>query len=395
MKVLQINIASFGSTGSIAKSIHNTLLAQGHESCIYYGVGSSDDALIQSVGPHIDVSLHARLSKYTGLQGYFSHIPTLKLIRKIKKFEPDIIHLHNLHGSYLNLKILFNFLKKYNKKTVITLHDCWLFTGKCPHFTTVGCENWKESCGNCPQLNRYPQSNIDKTSKNLIDKKKWLNGFDNLHIVTVSKWLKSVASESFLNKYPITVIPNGINTNVFYPRTENTVREKYGIGNSFMLLGVASSWADKGLEDFISIAKKRVEDKLVLVGLTPEQAKKLPENIIAIPRTENRDELAELYTTSDVFVNMSLEETFGLVVGEAMACGTPAIVYNSTACPEIVTENTGFVAMPGNIEQINDFIDETRENSKEQYFNNCISHIKENYSVEKMIASYIDLYSDL
>lgn len=394
MKVLQINCASFGSTGNLAKSIHNELLKEGHESRIYYGIGSSDDALIQSVGSMVDVHIHAVLSRYTGRQCYFSHIPTLKLIRKIKEFNPDVIHLHNLHGSYLNLQILFDFLKKYNKKVVITLHDCWLFTGKCPHFTAIGCDKWKKSCGDCPQLPRYPKSYADRTSKNLKDKKEWLKGFEDMHIVTVSNWLKSVASESFLNEYPITAIPNGIDTTVFYPRPENTVREKYGIGESFMILGVASAWAGKGLREFKQLAEIRRDSKIVLVGLTKEEAQGLPENIIPIPRTENRDELAEIYSTADVFINLSLEETFGLVVGEAMACGTPSIVYNSTACPELILAGTGFVAEPDNIEQINEYIEKISETGKKQYIDACVSHIKENYTVEKMIASYMSLYQN-
>lgn len=395
LKVLQINCASFGSTGNLAKSIHNELLKEGHESRIYYGIGSSDDSLIQSVGSMFDVHIHSVLSRYTGRQCYFSHIPTLKLIRKIKEFNPDVIHLHNLHGSYINLQILFNFLKKYDKKVVITLHDCWLFTGKCPHFTAVGCDKWKDSCGDCPQLQRYPRSVfLDRTKKNLKDKKKWFSEFENLHIVAVSEWLKSVASESFLNEYPITAIPNGIDTNVFYPHPENTIREKYGIGDAFMILGVASAWAGKGLDEFKQLAEIRPESRIVLVGLTQEEAQRLPENIVPIPRTEKRDELAELYSEADVFINLSLEETFGLVVGEAMACGTPAIVYNSTACPELISEGTGFVAEPDNIEQITEYIEKISETGKEKYIDACVSHINENYTIEKMIASYINLYQN-
>lgn len=395
MKVLQINCASFGSTGNLAKSIHNALISQGHESRIYYGVGSSDNAFIEPVGSMTDVHIHSVLSRYTAKQGYFSHIPTKKLMGKIKEFDPDVIHLHNLHGSYINLQILFNFLKKYNKKIVITLHDCWLFTGKCPHFTAVNCEKWKESCGGCPQLQRYPRSVFfDRTEKNLNDKKKWFKDFSDLHIVAVSDWLKNVANESFLSKYPITAIPNGIDTSVFYPRHDSKVREKYEIGNSFMILGVASAWAGKGLSEFVTLAEKHTDKKIVLVGLTEEESKGLPKNVIPVPRTESREELAEIYSTADVFINLSLEETFGLVVGEALACGTPAIVYDSTACPELITEGTGFVAEPNNIDQINEYIEKISKNTKEQYTALCVSHINENYTVEKMTDSYIKLYQN-
>lgn len=396
LKVIQINCASFGSTGNLSRSIHNALLKEGHESKIYYGIGSSDNDLIKPISSMFSVHIHSVLSKYTGMQGYFSIFPTLRLIRKIKKFAPDIIHLHNVHGSFVNLPILFNFLKKYGRKTVITLHDCWLFTGKCPHFTDIGCDKWLKNCGNCPQLQIYPKSNfIDRTNRNLKDKKKWFEGFENLHICTVSDWLRDTAKKSFLNKYSIESIYNGIDTKVFYPRKTENVKQKYGLDNKFVILGVASFWDKrKGLDEFVELAKKFTDDLIVLVGLTKEQSISLPKNILAIPRTENKDELAELYSVANVFVNLSTEETFGLVVAEAMACGTPAIVYNSTACPEIVSyEKTGYIASPHKITEICDYIELIKSGNK-NYTSECFEHISINYNIESMLKQYLDLYKE-
>ncbi len=397
MRILQINTVPNGSTGNLAKSIHNALVSQGNESRIYYGFGSSADTQISSFTSMLDVHIHAVLSRNTGMQGYFSQLPTLNLINKIKSFNPDIVHLHNIHGSYVNVPMLLNFLKKNDIKTVVTLHDCWLFTGKCPHFTAVGCDKWKESCGACPQLSRYPKARLDRTAKNLADKKKWFNGFKNMQIVAVSNWLKEMTEQSFLNAYPITAIYNGINTQVFTPGNGNGVREKYKLGNKFIILGVASPWSKvKGLDDFIALSEMLSEDEvIVLVGLSQEQISQMPKNIIGIERTENQQELAALYSAANVFVNGSTEETFGLVVAEAMACGTPAVVYNSTACPELIKDGTGYVVPPNAVAEVFNAARKIKAGSKEAYSEKCLLNVKENYTQEKMINRYLNLYSSI
>ncbi len=394
MRVLQINTVPNGSTGNLAKSIHSALISQGNESQIYYGFGFSDDARISVFTSMLDVHIHSVLSRYLGMQGYFSQFPTLNLINKIKNFKPDIVHLHNIHGSYVNVPMLLKFLKKNDIKTVVTLHDCWLFTGKCPHFTAIGCDKWKENCGNCPQLSRYPKAKIDRTSKSLSDKKKWLNGFKNIQIVAVSNWLKEVAEQSFLNEYPISAIYNGIDCEIFNENVNSDVRKKYDLGEKFVVLGVASPWSKvKGLDDFISLSAMLSKDEIiVLVGLSQEQISQMPQNIIGIERTENQQELADLYKTANVFVNGSTEETFGLVVAEAMACGTPAIVYNSTACPELIKEGTGYVVSPNDVSAVYSSIQEIKSKGKEYYSQNCVENVQDNYTKEKMVNEYLSLY---
>lgn len=397
MKVLQINSYSNGSTGTIAKSIHNALKKNGDESVFAYGIGNSSETDFK-IGTELDFKLHTYGTLLTGLHGYFSKNNTKKLIDFIKKENPDIIHLHNIHGGYINLQVLFNFLKIYNKKVVITLHDCWLFTGKCYHFYEAGCEKWKEKCGNCPQTAMYPKSLFfDRTEKMLADKKVLLKDFPNLHVIAVSNWLGDVAKESFLGEYPISVIYNGVDTSFFFPQDTADIENKYNLNGKFVILGVASSWStDKGLQDFIKLSEKLQENEvIVLVGVTEEIKSNLPANCIGITRTENKTKLAKLYSRADVFVNFSAQETFGMVTAEAMACGTPVIVSSTTACPEIVCDGTGFVAEPHNIEQISNYIDKIRRMPRGYYRDACVTHVKENYTVEKMTASYINLYKNM
>lgn len=391
MKVVQINCSSGGSTGNIAKAIHKKLIENGNESYIFFGVGNSDDENIQPVSPYFFVRGHALLSKLTGLQGYFSYFFTKKLLHKIKTINPDVIHLHNLHGSYLCLPTLFRFLKQYKGKIVITLHDCWLFTGKCPHFTEAKCYKWKTQCEKCPQLAVYPRSCFfDRSKKMQRDKRKWLSGLQNTQIITVSDWLKKTAEQSFLSSYSIKRIYNGINEKIFYPRNDfKDLRKRYNVENDFVILGVSSNWNEqKGLGDFYKLSKLLQKDeKIILVGLTPQQIENLPPNIIGITRTENQDELARLYSMADVFVNMSIEETFGLVTAEAMACGTLVIVYDSTACGEIVTKDTGFVLPPHMVDRLYETIKKIK-----------LSQKNNNYSLFTeimMITHYLRVYRGL
>lgn len=386
MTIVQINCSANGSTGNIAKAIHRKLLNEGYNSYIFYEQGKPEDKNMFRIGNYFELHTHAVLSRNLGLQGYFSYFATYRLIRKLKKISPDIIHLHNLHGSYLNLPMLFCYLKRSEVKVVITLHDCWLFTGKCPHFTVVGCNKWQECCGKCPQLSTYPRSKIDITKKLLKDKKKWLTGFgDRLQIVAVSNWLRDTAKQSFLNRYSIKTIYNGINTDIFYPRETSRVKTKYGLNGKVVILGVASGWGEaKGLKEFLALAQKLSPDEvIVLVGLTAEQCQNMPNHIIGIERTENQDELAELYSAADVFVNPSKEETFGMVTAEALACGTPVIVYNSTACAEIVDEDDGWVVDNNIIDVV---LSVVRDKNREVK-NDCGI-----YSDKKMSDQYVELY---
>ncbi len=257
MKILQINsVCGSGSTGKIAVEISDYLDSLNIENYIAYGIGNSNRHNTYKIGNRIDNHLHSFMSRKFCLQGYGSIFSTIKFIKYIKRINPDIIHLHNIHGHYLNFPILFNYLKKSNVNVVWTFHDCWPFTGKCAHFTKAKCYKWKTHCQNCKQLNTYPDSIRDRTFKNFNDKKEYFTSIDKFHIVTVSNWLKETVENSFFKGKNIKCIYNGIDTNVFKP-VQSTLRKKLGIENKFVILGVASVWnSGKGLNEFIELSKK-------------------------------------------------------------------------------------------------------------------------------------------
>lgn len=397
MKVLQINsVCGKGSTGRIAVQISNYLNQCDVENYIAYGFGKSDLPNTFYFGNSLDSHLHSFLSRKLCWQGKLSHIPTLRLIRYIKRINPDVVHLHNIHGHYLNYKILFYHLKKMNCQVVWTFHDCWPFTGKCVHFTAINCEKWKTGCYECPQLDRYPDSKRDRSQKNYFEKKTAFTSISNLHIVTVSNWLKSVTEKSFFSNSDIRCIYNGIDTD-YFSYQDGSIRDQYQLQGKFIILSVASVWnKGKGLDNFISLSKRLDDDEvIVLIGVTPEQMNVLPKNIIAIPNLSDHSVLIHWYSSADVFVNYSLEETFGLVVAEAMSCGTPAIVMNSTACPEVVDSDTGFVVEPNDIDLVIDAINTIKTKGKESYSINCKERIHRLFRLELMQRSYYELYKML
>lgn len=347
MRVLFINtVYGRGSTGRIVADLGKMLEENGHEFKVAYGRGdNSSDPHCYRIGNDVDMYIHAGLSRITDRAGFYSKAATKKLVEYIKGYNPDIIHLHNLHGYYLNIEILFKFLaEEYTGRVIWTLHDCWAFTGHCVHFTYAGCDKWKTGCSHCPQKGEYPSSILcDKSEENYTEKRKMFTSVDNLEIITVSNWLKSIVESSFLSEKIVTCIYNGIDTERFRP-VPNKVKEELGITGKKMILLVSDGWIEqKGYSTVLEVAKAAPCDwRFVMVGLTKKQITELPENIIGFERIWNQDKLIEFYSAADVFFNPSLEETFGLVTAEAMACGTPAIVMNSTACPElIVNESCG------------------------------------------------------
>ena len=397
MKVLQINsVCGTGSTGKLAVQISDYLDAQGVENYIAYGYGCCNRPNTFRFGNMVDAHIHSFLSRKLCIQGYGSYFTTGRLLRYIKKIKPDIVHLHNIHGHYLNFPRLVNFLNQLNCQVVWTFHDCWPMTGKCTHFTEAGCDKWKTQCRDCPQLATYPDSQRDRSEKNYRDKKKYFSVLAKLHIVTVSQWLKETAKESFLGQKDIQCIYNGVDLSIFQP-TQSNVRTELGIGEKFMILGVANPWnSRKGYEKFLDLANRLNEDSvIVLVGISEEQRTGLPKNVIGIPKTQNQKQLAELYTAADVLVNLSLEETFGLVVAEAQACGTPAIVVNSTACPEVITEQTGIVIESRDEALLDEALTEIRRNGKLAYSESCVVRAQSMFSNEKMQMGYYKLYCGL
>ena len=364
MKVLSINTSNFGSTGNIMLRLQECCKSNGMKMLVAFPKSRSNmkKRVANSIyiGSILSRNIHLQLSNLTGYNGTFSYFSTLNFLRKVKKYNPDIIHLHNLHNGYINLPLLFKYIKKNNIPTVWTLHDCWSFTGQCPHFTLAKCDKWKNGCYDCTQYREYPESLVDRTKTMWKLKKKWFTGVKNMTIVTPSQWLADLVKESYLGEYPVKVINNGIDLNVFKP-TKNNIKEKYGIENKYIVLGISFGWGyKKGLDVFIELSKQLGESyQIVLVGTDVSVDEQLPKNIISVHRTQDQQELAELYTAADVFVNPTREEVLGLVNIEALACGTPVVTFKTGGCPEIVDASCGSVvgcddvdALEGEIKRI-------------------------------------------
>ena len=335
------SVCGIRSTGRICTDIASELEAQGHQVKIAYGrenVPEQFQRYAVRIGNDLDMRLHGVKARLLDASGFGSKSATKRFIKWVKDYDPDVIHLHNIHGYYINIEILFNYLKNSGKPVVWTLHDCWAFTGHCAYFDFAGCEKWKTGCYGCPQKKSYPSSIlIDRSKKNHIQKRRLFTTLSNMTVVTPSQWLAGLVKKSYLGKYNIRVINNGIDTEVFKP-TSGDFRQKYNIGSKKIILGVAGVWdRRKGFEDFYKLSSI-LEDsyQIVLVGLNEKQISALPKNIIGISSTESASELAEIYTAADVFVNPTLEDNYPTVNLEAQACGTPVITYNTGGSPESV-----------------------------------------------------------
>ncbi len=400
MIILQINsVINSGSTGRIAEGIGMVAIKNGWKSYIAY---ARNDQLSKSekikIGNNIDVTLHGVRTRFLDQHGFGSYKATKSFIQQIKTINPDIIHLHNIHGYYLNIDLLFQYLSMIDKPIIWTLHDCWPLTGHCTYFSLVGCNKWEIHCEKCPQTRSYPASFfIDNSYKNYERKQELFTSVRNMTIVPVSNWLAEIVKRSFLKKYPIKVIHNGIDTTIFKPQTDLKVKKKYGIDEKFIILGVANIWEErKGLKDFLRLSSlSRKDEIIILVGLKQNQLKKLPSNIIGIERTESVEELVDLYSAADVFVNPTWEDNFPTTNLESMACGTPVITYNTGGCHEAIVPETGFIIEQGDISELRQIINKVRNNGKEFYSTQCSQHTKQNFDKNDRFDEYIQLYNSL
>ncbi len=394
MRVLVINsVCGRQSTGRICSDIKKELVKQGHTCVIAFGEKNSiydnDD---YHIGNEINRHLHALSSRLFDNAGFLSVNPTKKLIKFIDKFNPDIIHLHNLHGYYLNIEILFNYLKKCGKRIIWTLHDCWPFTGHCTYFSQIGCEKWKTGCIKCPQKKEYPKSFfIDRSQKNYFDKKRCFSGASNLIIVTPSVWLSKLVKASFLSKYECRVINNGIDLETFKPM-DSSLRERFNLLGKRLYLGVAAVWEKrKGLNDFIELSKLLGDDeKIVLIGISKKDTNKLPKNIVPIFKTDNAHQLAEWYATSDVFLNPTYEDNYPTVNLEAISCGTPVITYNTGGSPECIKKE-----QYGNTVEKGDYLSMLKEARRVAKVSIEGDNDTMLFSIKYTIERYIELYNQI
>ena len=397
MKVLQINtVCGRGSTGRIATDLLKCLKEKGYFGKIAYGIGpmlNAESSETIEIDTKLEYYVHNLFSRFTDKEGCYSIYATKRLIGQIEEYKPDIIHLHNIHGHYINYKILFNYLKKVKMPVVWTFHDCWSFTGHCSHFTMAKCEQWKNHCSYCSQLRCYPECYTKGNVKsNFTNKMQSFTGLDNLVIVTPSKWLAGLVKESFLKEYPVRVINNGIDLTKFQPKNGDQFRNKYNLKGKTVILGVASEWSErKGYSDFIKLSSEISENqKIVMVGVSDRQVEELPNSIIAIKKTNSVEELAEIYSAADVFLNFTYEDNFPTVNLEAMACGTPVITYKTGGSVEPITEETGFIIDQGDYMAALNLIGQARMLDR-----HIVASSAMQYSSKDKFNDYISLYKEL
>ncbi len=397
MKVMFINtVCGSGSVGRLVTGLMDALSERGIPSLAAYGQRTAPEGYDTfRIGSTPEIYLHGALCRITDRHGLYSGNATRRLVRRIREYDPDILHLHNVHGYYVNIRILFDYLRrefsrKPGKRIVWTLHDCWTFTGHCAHFSYIGCEKWKTFCRDCPQKEQYPRTFLmDGSSPNYRLKKALFTGIPGVTLVTPSEWLREVVKDSFMRDYPVRVVPTGIDLTAFRP-VQSDLREKYGIGNRPLLLGVANPWRErKGYGDFLELAR-RLQGSCVIamVGLKKSQCRGLPSNVIGIGRVNGVQEMAEWYSAADLYVNLTLEDTFPTTNLESMACGTPVVTYAAGGSPESLTEETGRVVPCSDLEEAVKSIRELLSDGIDR--KEACRKRAEEYSAGKRFREYLD-----
>lgn len=406
-KLLQINpvLRINTSTGRIMQEIGELVMQNGWESYIAYsrgrdGIRKPCRSNTIPVGNLRSTIWHGIMTRLFDRHGLSSDGATRQLIRKIEKLHPDIIHIHNIHGYFLNYRILFDYLSRCGIPVIWTVHDCWLYTGHCYHYSYARCNKWQTGCCHCPQKSEFPASYLfDRSEKNYADKRKAFTSMphDKLVIVPVSEWIRNEMRHSFLKDYEFRIIHNGINTDLFQAYGSDAVKARYGLQGKHILLGVASIWSrEKGLYDFIKLAEQlRADEEIVLVGVKEREKKRLPANVIGIGRTENIHQLAELYAAADVFINFTWQDNFPTVNLEAIACGTPVVTYRTGGSVEAVTDETGFVVGQGDLGGALEAIRAIERRGKDFYTEACRAYALAHFRKEDRYADYLHLYDEL
>ncbi len=401
MRILQINsVVNYGSTGKIVQQISSAIEEQNWDSYIAFGRHlESATSREYKIGSNLEILTNVLGSRIFDNHALGVKRGTKNLIKYIRKISPDIIHIHNLHGYYINIAQLMPFLASLEIPIVMTLHDCWSFTGHCAHFDFLGCNKWKTHCGNCPQERSYPSSLLfDRSEKNYNVKKRLFNSIKNLTLVPVSEWLDSLLEDSFLSEKKHMVIKNGIDTDTFVPSNDKErVMRQYNISGKYIILGVASKWTQrKGLNDILQIADYvDKEVSVVLVGDGIKNKRFGHNNVIVINRTDSAKELAAIYSAADLYINPTYEDTLPTTNIEAIACGTPVLTYNTGGCSEIINDSTGFLVEKGNINQMIEMIQYLYKQEKWKYSDACRERAIKYFNKDDRFLDYIRLYKEL
>lgn len=399
MKVVQINaVYGYSSTGRTTFELHTALQTVGHESFVFCSDHNEPENNIFQIGNRTDHKIHAALSRIWGKQAYFSKIATKIFLKKLNKIHPNVVILRNLHANYIHLPLLLSFLAKKNIATILVLHDFWFMTGHCCHYTNIGCNKWQTECRQCPLLHTYNKSLFFDWSRKIYqDKKRLFQAIPRLAVIGVSKWTIQEARQSFLKEAKILdFIYNWINLDIFRPLPATSLRNKLGlIPRDFVVLGVSQGWsAAKGLDKFIEIGRRMPDIKIVLVGRFTADVEPL-HNILTVGEVNNPQRLAQFYSMADVFVNPSIQETFGKVTAEALACGTPVVGRNTTATPELISAQCGYTFSPDDTEDLLRHILKIREEGKKAYSENCRRFAVENFGKDRQIEKYIKIINKL
>ncbi len=391
--LLQINVtANWGSTGKIAEAIGLAAINHGWVSYIAYGRWCNpSQSHVLKIGSCWDKYFHFAEQRIRDNEGLCSRDATKRFIRQIEEIKPDVIQLHNIHDHYLNYQLLFEYLKQTDIKVVWTFHDCWAFTGHCFHFVTEGCSKWKEGCYECPMRNVMPKTVLDRSRKNYELKNLLFGGFQNLTIVSCSDWMAGFVKQSFLKDKWIEVIKNGVDLCVFRPMEAEKETATYRV------LAVSSVWNEgKGLYDIVKLRKHLPEKySITIVGLTAKQKGQLPSGIIGIERTQNVNELVQLYSDANVLINPTYADTFPTVNLEALACGTPVITYRTGGSPEAIDENTGIVVEQGDVGSMAEAIKLICSKDRNLYASACRERAEAFFDKDKCFDKYIELYESL
>lgn len=400
-KLVQFNpVANWGSTGRLTEDIGDVVMASGWESYIAFGrqFNPSKSHLLQ-VGGKWSVLSHTLKTRLFDRQGFGSYCATKKLLKQFDEIKPDVFQFHNLHGNFLNLPLVLKYATEKNIPIVWSLHDCWSMTGHCSHFISIGCEKWKTGCYKCPLKRKYPNSwLIDSSKRNYREKKALIQAVPRLTIISGSEWLAGIARESYFKGRDIRVIPDGIDTDIYQPRNNgDEIRKRLGLEGKFVIVATGTDWnEDKGLSDYGKLKKMLSEDyAIVLVGMNEEALAMVPEGVIGLPRTKSPQELSEYYSMADCVMSLSKRESFGLTPVEGFACGTPAIVYDTTALPELITPETGFVAKFLDVADVKEKVELMREKGKAFYTKKCREIAEDKYDRRKCYHDYMEVYETL
>ena len=397
MKIVHISAAyEVTSVGQIVKNIHKSLLQIGHKSFVFYGrkKRKKKEKNVFFFNNNVSLFIHFLITRIFDFHGLGSVLPTLFLILKLIQIKPDIIHIHNMHGYYLNYPIFLGFLKSIKAKKIFTLHDCWTFTGHCSHFLFADCNKWKSQCQKCPLINKYPESKlIDSSKTNFLLKRYFFSQLktSETFFITPSKWLKSMVGLSYLKNFNTQVIHNGIDLNIFKPSGKEFKQKHL---NKFIILGIANVWTkEKGIQFFIDLSRTLSDEFLIVLIGKIDKMYKFSSNVILIERTESKNVLTDLYSSADVFLNPTLEDTFPTVNIEALACGTPVISFNSGGSIEMLDSKQSKVVNDRKISSIIQSIKNIKSN--QIISNDLITHIKENFDVSISNSKYLNLYDEV